>query len=282
MRRIATITANPSATTTGLLLSNVLVLLFTTLLSRPYHVSAAQQQQEETVAEFLREYNREFIPELHKYKKLKYKVYTDYTPENEKILKEHEAIHQPIVKEYENRASLLNMTGADEESRRQIKFIKSSMTSSDKYVNENLFRIKRRMEKAFQDAKVRHDPDIIKSITPPKRRPGNSDGGGNLQNSTNGNSQNGTDDVWHLGLIHMNNVMGNLHASPEEKLYLWKGFRDALGPKVRADYLEFVRYKNLAAFENGYADAGEYKRRDYEVRFFKFISFFISLLNLTL
>ena len=139
------------------------------------------------------------------------------------------------------------------------------MTSTNKYVNENLFRIKRRMEKAFQDAKVRHDPDIIKSITPPKRQPDNGNGGGNSQNGTNGNSQNRTDKAWHLGLIHMNNIMGNLHASPEEKLYLWQGFRDALGPKVRADYLEFVRFKNLAARENGYADAGEYKRRDYEV-----------------
>ena len=243
MRRLSTTTLF-TAHRHQVLVSSALVLLSVVLASR--HQVSAQQHN---VTEFLREYNHDIIAETYAYKKLKYKLYTDYTPLNEKTLKEHETKHQRIVKEYQRRAAQLNLDGVDEASSRQIMFINSSMTSTNPYVNENLFRLKRRMEKAFQEARVKHNPNVIKSVKPP--------------NGEGSNSQNDT--AWHMSLIEMNNIMANLHASPEEKLFIWKGFRDALGPEVRKDYLEFVRFKNIAARENGYADAGAYKRRDYEV-----------------
>ena len=252
MRRILTITSIPSVRT-GVLIPNALFLFFSAHFLHPYYASAAQQQQE-TVAEFLSEYNRDFTEVYYKHRKLKYKKYTDSTPTNEKNFKESDALIKRIMKGYEDRALRLNLTGVDESSRRQINFIKTSLTSKEKYVNDNLFRLKKRMMETFEDARVLHNPDIVKSILPYHR----------FDNGSS--SQNGTEDdayYWRLNEIH--NSMGNVYASPEEKLYLWQGYRDALGPNIRADYLEFVRFKNIAARENGYADAGEFKRRGYEV-----------------
>ena len=47
-------------------------------------------------------------------------------------------------------------------------------------------------------------------------------------------------------------------------LFAWKGWRDAVGPRVRGLYKEFVELKNEGAKENGWEDTGAYWRSWYQ------------------
>ena len=192
------------------------------------------------LTQFLSYYNEVIIGKSYAYKKLKYRLYTDYTPENERVLEKHDSEYQHHIKNYQGEASRLKLSTSptSESDLRQIKFIKSTLTSTDPYVTENLFRLKRRMEKAFQDA---HVIKIVKKTS---------------EEIENDNNITTKEKIQKLDLKEANNVIADLHSTPEEKLYVWKGFRDSLGPKVRNDYIEYVRLKNIAARENGYADAG--------------------------
>ena len=51
--------------------------------------------------------------------------------------------------------------------------------------------------------------------------------------------------------------------------FAWKGWRDAVGPKLRPLYKEFVKLKNQGARDNGWKDIGEYWRSFYEVEDFE-------------
>ena len=205
-----------------------LTSLFTWLGFAFLHFIAAQQ---EAADKFLEKYNTEIIELVHNNKKLKYKVFTDSTPEHERAFKNDEGQYNHKLKEYQKAASRINLTNVDENSKRQLMFIRESLTSSDDYINENLFNLKRRMQQAFQEAGMK-----------------------NYRNTSR-----------YLGLGELNDIIAKLDGLPEDKLHVWKGFRDSIGPKVRKDYIEFVRLKNIAARENGFPDAGAFKRRMYEV-----------------
>lgn len=186
-------------------------------------------------------YNKDIVKETHQQKRQKYKVYSDYTEKNNADFKEADNILQKLKESYQKEAATIDLTDLDESSKRQFQYILSSLAPTDAYVTDNIFDIKRRMEKAFQEARVPHDPKFIKSVN-------------NTSNET-----------LQLDINVLNKILGDLNAEPEEKLHAWKSYRDAIGPKVRTDYAEFVRFKNMVARANGYADEGAYKRRNYEV-----------------
>ncbi|XP_047493247.1 LOW QUALITY PROTEIN: angiotensin-converting enzyme-like [Penaeus chinensis] len=51
---------------------------------------------------------------------------------------------------------------------------------------------------------------------------------------------------------------------PDELRYAWRAWRDAAGRPLRGKYARFVELSNEAARLNGYKDAGDFKRSDYE------------------
>lgn len=51
---------------------------------------------------------------------------------------------------------------------------------------------------------------------------------------------------------------------PEELRYVWRAWREASGKPLRQSYLRFVQLANEAASLNGFEDAGEHWRSDYE------------------
>uniref|UniRef100_H2Z6D6 Angiotensin-converting enzyme n=1 Tax=Ciona savignyi TaxID=51511 RepID=H2Z6D6_CIOSA len=51
-----------------------------------------------------------------------------------------------------------------------------------------------------------------------------------------------------------------------ELLWAWKGWRDAIGPKVRTDWERIIEIENIGARENGYTDEGAYWRTNYQIR----------------
>jgi len=197
--------------------------------------------QVEKAKEFLNKYNENIISQIHQHKRFKYKVYSDYTDKNNENFKKADKTFQDIRQSYQKEAADIDLTNLDKYSKRQFRFILSSLTTKDAYVTDNIFNIKRRMEKAFQDARVLHDPKIMRSVN-------------NTSNET-----------LHLDINILNGILADQKADPDEKLYAWKSYRNAIGPKIRTDYAEFVRLKNVMARANGYADEGAYKRRNYEV-----------------
>ncbi|XP_045596886.2 angiotensin-converting enzyme [Procambarus clarkii] len=52
---------------------------------------------------------------------------------------------------------------------------------------------------------------------------------------------------------------------PEELRYVWRAWREAAGKPLRSKYIRFVELANEAARLNGFNDAGEFWRSDYEM-----------------
>ncbi|XP_063230268.1 angiotensin-converting enzyme-like isoform X2 [Bacillus rossius redtenbacheri] len=50
----------------------------------------------------------------------------------------------------------------------------------------------------------------------------------------------------------------------EEQLHLWRAWRDAVGPALRGRYARYVRLANRAAKLDGFRDAGQQERQQYE------------------
>lgn len=53
-------------------------------------------------------------------------------------------------------------------------------------------------------------------------------------------------------------------SDPNELLQAWKGFRDAVGRKIRPLYTEYVYLANKAIKELGYKDYGQWERRSFD------------------
>ncbi|KAG7169290.1 Angiotensin-converting enzyme-like 5 [Homarus americanus] len=66
----------------------------------------------------------------------------------------------------------------------------------------------------------------------------------------------------------LTNIMATSR-DPEELRYVWRAWREAAGKPLRQKYLRFVELANEAARLNGYDDAGEYWRSDYETDNFR-------------
>ncbi|KAK3886578.1 hypothetical protein Pcinc_009227 [Petrolisthes cinctipes] len=67
---------------------------------------------------------------------------------------------------------------------------------------------------------------------------------------------------------HLTQMMANSR-DPDELRYLWRAWREAAGKPIRQKYLRFVELSNEAARLNGFSDAGEYWRSDYEIDGFR-------------
>ncbi|KAG0692757.1 Angiotensin-converting enzyme [Chionoecetes opilio] len=62
----------------------------------------------------------------------------------------------------------------------------------------------------------------------------------------------------------LNNLMASSR-DPAELRYVWRAWREVSGKPLRQKYLRFVELANEAAKLNGFNDAGEYWRSEYEV-----------------
>ncbi|XP_045138200.1 angiotensin-converting enzyme-like isoform X1 [Portunus trituberculatus] len=63
---------------------------------------------------------------------------------------------------------------------------------------------------------------------------------------------------------HLTNIMSTSR-DPSELRYVWRAWREVAGKPLRQQYLRFVDLANEAAKLNGFNDAGEYWRSEYEV-----------------
>jgi len=123
--------------------------------------------------------------------------------------------------------------------KRQFDFILTTSEPKDENVLKEYLKVATEMENIYSVGTIKYDPNIIKSITV-------------------------EDGTTRLSLDkHLHDILAKSQ-DPEELLYVWKGWRDAVGPKLKDKYTEYVRLKNIGARENGFDDQGAYKRSWYE------------------
>ena len=129
-----------------------------------------------------------------------------------------------------NASQLGNVEDLPEEFQRQIKLIRESSTLKDVQKREKLAGLKIEMQKIYSSTEVF---DQTK--------------GKNLSLSPD-----------------LTDIMASSRTFNELKT-AWQGWRDAVGPKIRPLYEQYVELSNEGARDNGYTDYGAYWRSWYEV-----------------
>ncbi|XP_057302369.1 angiotensin-converting enzyme-like [Hydractinia symbiolongicarpus] len=159
---------------------------------------------------------------------------TDYnTKQSEKASVENSKLYSLI----RQNASTYSLDGVDADTKRQYKLLLMTRTSKNESIVKKISEIGGKMETLYSTGKVTYDKNIIKSIT---------------KNTTT------------MTLGDLVNIMKTSNDS-KELLYVWKGWRDTLANKLKGLYKEYVHLNNIGAVENHYEDAGDYKRKIYEV-----------------
>lgn len=129
-----------------------------------------------------------------------------------------------------NASQLGNVEDLPEEFQRQIKFIRESSTLKDVQKREKLASLKIEMQNIYGSTEV-YDQTT----------------GKNLSLSPD-----------------LTDIMASSRKFVDLKT-AWQGWRDAVGPKIRQLYKQYVDLSNEGARDNGYADYGAYWRSWYEV-----------------
>lgn len=196
--------------------------------------------QQDAAVKFMKSYNDTFTPLYSESAEAAFRKATNITDINSKIQDMASEKVREKLKTLREQAKEVNLTGADDGVKRQFKLLLTTASSSNVSVANRASAVGTKMENIYGTATIPNDPTIIKTISV------NSD-----VKELNVNS-------------HLEEIMSKSNDTAE-LLYVWKAWRDATGPKLRPLYEEYVAMNNIGAKENGYHDAGEYKRKIYEV-----------------
>ncbi|XP_066914315.1 angiotensin-converting enzyme-like [Clytia hemisphaerica] len=193
----------------------------------------------ENATEFLADYNANVAQKGYNSSQASWVKATNITTHNSKLSNAASKAYSDMAKKYRTRAKAVNMTGATADERRQFKLLLMTMTSSNASVVDSILEIGSNMENIYSEGCIPYDATIMKSVDPKGKTCLSLD---NYLNPTLAKSR-----------------------DPKELLYIWEEWRKATGPKLKSLYKEYVRLNNIGAHENKFADAGDYKRKRYEV-----------------
>ena len=199
-------------------------------------ISVNTQQKE--AADFLKLYNRVIGKLQFKSSEAEWNNVVNITDHNSMMIEEanEEFSNQVCVLKKNN----IKLEKVDNNTRRQFNLLSMTMASRDQGIVNNISTLGTLMENIFRTGRVPFNRNIVKSI--------------NVSYGTT-----------HLSLAkHPTTIMAT-STNESELLYAWKGWRDAVGPLLRKPYQEYVRLKNIGAREHKFEDAGEFKRKLYEV-----------------
>ena len=144
--------------------------------------------------------------------------------------------------EVKQNASKYNISGLGYNVRRQFNMITSSATSKDGNTRKQSAQLVTEMEATYSKGCVKATSANVKTV-----------------------KINGTK------CLTLGDLSTILRKSRDynELLFVWKGWRDATGPKIRSNYKSFVDVKNKGAKENNWKDYGAWWRSWYEVDSFQ-------------
>lgn len=196
--------------------------------------------QKDAALQFLQSYRDNFIPLYSENSEAMFRKATNITDSNSELQEITAAKVREKMNTLREDAHKINLTNADDNTKRQFKLLLNTMSSSNASVASRASEVGTKMANIYGTATIPHDPEIVKTIKT-------------------------DDDVHELSVTtHLEEIMAKSNDT-NELLYAWKSWRDATGPKIRPLYAEYVALNNIGARENGYKDAGDYKRKLYEV-----------------
>ena len=194
----------------------------------------------ENATVFLADYNEKIASLGYPSSQAAWVKASNITQHNAKLSTNASKAYSKISKEWRDRAKKVNMSGATADEKRQMKLLLITMTSSNSSVVDQVIKIGSSMETIYSEGCIPANTEFIKSITIPK----------------------GTT------CLTLDNFLNTIMATsrdPKELKYVWNQWRKATGPKLKSHYKDYVRLNNIGATENGFEDAGDYKRKRYEV-----------------
>ncbi|KAL9965320.1 hypothetical protein ACROYT_G029106 [Oculina patagonica] len=196
----------------------------------PFLLEAAVDQAEENKAlEFLAKYNNITPQEDYKSTVASWNHATNLTNYNKELKTNASLAFSAFYKQMRDNASKFDVDKLSYDTARQIKRITASATPKDEATLRKVTNLEADMEGIYSTGKVKDKDGKMLELDP---------------------------DLY--GILSKSRDYDRL-------LFAWKGWRDAVGPKIRPKYKEFVKLKNQGATENGWKDIGEYWRSWYEV-----------------
>lgn len=196
--------------------------------------------QPDVAKSFLDRYNREVAVLHFKTTRYAFKRLSNITDYNTKVAQRHKLKYIKVVDEYRKNASAIRLDDVlDDDIKRQYKIMLFSKTSKDSYVVNNLEKVWNELTNNYFSIKIPHNSTIIKSI----------------------DFKEGTTE---LGIRELESVFA-ASDDPNELLHVWKSWREVMREGNKEGFLEYVKLNNIGAVQNGFSDAGEFKRLSYEV-----------------
>lgn len=190
--------------------------------------SQVDQAAELAAKDFLKNYNDIVPKEDYKTSVASWNYATNLTDHNKAMKTNISLVFSAFYKQMRENATNFDTSKLSADTARQIKFITSTATPKDAETLRKLTELESEMEEIYSTGKV-DDKGKKLSLNP---------------------------DLYKILSTERNY---------DRLLFAWKGWRDAVGPKLRNKYTEFVRLKNQGATENGWKDIGQYWRSWYEV-----------------
>ena len=202
-----------------------LVLVFTQI-----SVAAVDAAEENKALAFLVKYNNETPARMWVGTQASWEHATNLTDHNADLAINASLEFSSFMKEKRAEAANFDLGKLSADTARQIRFITATATAKDPAVAKQLVEITTKLDGLYSTATVRDD-------TTGKDMPLNPDLYKILRESRD----------------------------YDRLKFVWKGWRDATGPKMRALYEKFVKLSNQGAQDNNWKNTGEWWRSWYEV-----------------
>jgi len=192
--------------------------------------AAFDQAEENKTLAFLSNFNRAVLQEDYKSSEASWKYSTNLTEYNKEIKIKLNVQFSLFMQQARRNASAFDVEKLSDDTKRQIKLIKSSASPKSKEDVTKLNDLESEMESIYSKGtvidkdgktKLQLDPELMKIMRTSR--------------------------------------------DYERLLFAWTGWRNVTGPKLRPIYEKFVTLSNKGAQENGWADKGDYWRSWYEV-----------------
>ena len=198
------------------------------------------EEQQKAATDFLRKYNNDINKLVLGATEAAWKNSINITEHNSLLAKGASIEFSNIMKIIRKNASMIKLENVNSDTKRQFSLLLTTMASSNPEIVKNVSTLGSIMANIYSTARVRFNNSIIKS--------------------TNVSSE-----ISYLSLDkHLTAIMSS-STNSKELLYAWKGWRDAVGPQLKKHYTEYVKLSNFGAREHKFEDAGDYKRKVYEV-----------------
>ena len=192
--------------------------------------AASEPAEEEKALEFLVKYNNE-TPVRHSTQKLAtWNFHSNLTSHNNQVNVNASLEYEAYMETQRERARAFDVSKLSEDTARQILFIAAASSPKDQAVLKRSTEVKSQLESLYSTAVVR-DENAEKNL---RLDP----------------------DLYRI--VRESRDYDRLK-------FVWKGWRDASGRKMRALYEEFVTLNNRGAKDNNWKDTGEWWRSWYEV-----------------